>query len=114
MSAVISLDVNTLHPYATVSTVRNAPEAADSVIAMHRDDLKRLDGDHRWRMIVCREGTIWITQERDWRDYVLEPGDVFVVTRRGQVLIEALEDALVDITPSLRTAPYRGAVPVFH
>ncbi len=40
--------------------------------------------------IVCRKGTLWITQEGDSRDYVLNAGDCFFVTRPGLVLIESL------------------------
>jgi hypothetical protein len=103
-----------LHPGAATPIVRNVQESDYEMIHMREHNLERLDGDHRWRMIICREGTVWITQERDWRDYVLTPGDAFIVTQRGQVLIEALQDARVEVTPSLRTAPYAGALPVFH
>ena len=65
----------------------------------------RTNGDSRWRAIFCRRGEVWITQERDFQDYVLKAGEVFIVTQRGSVVVEALEDAAIQITPSLRTAP---------
>jgi hypothetical protein len=94
-------------------SVRNVPTTAATIIDMESKEMQHLKGDHRWRMIICREGTVWITQEHDVRDYVLTPGDVFLVTQSGRVLIEALEKARVELTPTLKTAPYVGDVPVF-
>lgn len=63
-------------------------------------------GDQRWRAIICRRGVIWITQERDGVDYVLQAGEIFVVTLRGLVLVQALEPASVTVTPSIRATPH--------
>ena len=38
-----------------------------------------------------------ITQEGDYKDYVLSPGQEFVVTRRGLVLAQAIGNALVRV-----------------
>ena len=68
----------------------------------------RLEGDQRWRMILCQRGMIWVTQENDLEDYVLKPGDMFLITLRGEVVIQALTDACLEITPPLKSNPYRG------
>jgi len=68
----------------------------------------RMEGDHRWQVVACRQGEVWITQECDWRDYVLAAGEMFIVTRRGTVLVQALEDTRVHIAPMLKAAPYAG------
>ena len=44
-------------------------------------------------------GTLWITQERDPEDVVLEPGQTFVLARQGQTVISALKNARVVIVP---------------
>jgi hypothetical protein len=108
MSALASVktDVVSLHPLTTA--VRNAEGRLSEVVELGVQDLWRLDGDNRWRMIICVRGEIWVTQERDVRDYVLTAGDMLLVTQRGRVLIGALCDASVEITPSLQNAPYRG------
>lgn len=63
-------------------------------------------GDQRWRAIVCRRGAVWITQERDGADYVLQAGEIFIVTLRGRVLVQALKPASVTVTPSIRATPH--------
>ena len=70
--------------------------------------LWQMNGDRRWQALVCQRGEVWITQERDFRDYVLAAGDVFIVTQRGAVVVQALEDAVFQVTPSLQAAPYVG------
>ena len=113
MSAVSSLRLDAFYGTPGFPSVRNVPTTATTIIDMERKELQHLTGDHRWRMIICREGTVWITQEHDVRDYVLTSGDVFLITQPGRVLIEALEEACVELTPTLKTAPYVGDVPVF-
>ncbi|MEJ2262086.1 MAG: DUF2917 domain-containing protein [Anaerolineales bacterium] len=68
----------------------------------------RVDGDNRWRLIICHQGEIWITQAWDLRDYVLKEGDMFLVTLPGTVVVQALKEAEVEISASLKTKPYRG------
>jgi hypothetical protein len=65
-------------------------------------------GDQRWRAIICRRGVVWITQERDAVDYVLQEGEIFIVTLPGLVLVQALEPASVTVTPSIRATPHAG------
>jgi hypothetical protein len=72
-------------------------------------------GDKRGRAIVCRRGVVWITQERDVVDYVLQEGEIFVVTLPGLVLVQALEPASVTvITPSIAARPYAGDYRAFR
>jgi hypothetical protein len=52
-----------------------------------------IDGDRRGDMIRCLNGTLWITQEGDMRDYILESGQDFWVTKAGTVILQALENS---------------------
>jgi hypothetical protein len=70
-------------------------------------------GDNRWRFITCQRGEVWITQEGDPWDYVLKEGDMFLITLPGLVLVQALEAASVELSPSLKNPPYRGGQIVF-
>ena len=40
-------------------------------------------------------GRLWVTQERDRRDYVLEAGDAWTIERPGLTVAEAQSDAAV-------------------
>ena len=45
------------------------------------------------RRVECLTGTLWVTQDGDSRDIVLEPGDSFTFDHRGDALISALDDS---------------------
>jgi hypothetical protein len=114
MSAISSVktEVFGLHPMA--AAIRNADGGLSEVVELSARDLWRLDEDNRWRMVICVRGEVWVTQERDMRDYILTAGQMFIVTQSGSVLIGALGDASVEVTPYLRSAPYRGGYEVFQ
>lgn len=59
----------------------------------------------------CVRGEALVTQRCDLRDYVLEPRDILVVTRRGDIPVEALFGASISVTLSLKGAPYKGPFP---
>jgi len=106
--SAVSKDRPNLEPFNTaISNVEGRVNELQ-IVELDAQDVWRLTGDNRWRAIVCTRGEIWITQERDIEDYVLTAGDIFLVTQPGKVLIGALCAASVEISPSLRKAPYRG------
>lgn len=55
--------------------------------------------DRAGERIECCEGTLWVTQERDPRDIVLEAGEAFTLDRRGTAIVHALADARLSIRP---------------
>jgi hypothetical protein len=59
-------------------------------VSLHKASLWRADGDLRGEKITCTAGQIWVTQENDLNDYVLNPGEIFWVTRSGTLLVQAL------------------------
>jgi hypothetical protein len=79
-------------------------QAPESDIELNARGIQRLAGDNRWRAIVCQHGRVWITQKHDLKDYVLSAGEVFLITNPGTVIVQALEAARVEITPSLAGA----------
>jgi hypothetical protein len=93
--------------------LKNKDKAGNWREALAQLDLRphqvwRANGDNRWRLIICRRGVVWITQKGDLQDYVLKEGDMFLITLRGEILIQALEGARIEVTPSLKATPYRG------
>jgi hypothetical protein len=67
-----------------------------------------LKGKHRQQTLFCLQGSVWITQECDIRDYVLEEGDAFLVTLPGLVLVRALTPARLGYAESMMPEPFRG------
>ena len=49
--------------------------------------------DRLGERIDCLGGRLWITQDGDQRDVVLEPGESFELDRPGLALVSALSDA---------------------
>ena len=43
--------------------------------------------------VECVSGSLWVTQDGDPRDIVLEPGESFAFDQRGDALISALDDS---------------------
>lgn len=123
MSTVSSVPMDRMDKMGTIEAidktaiasvaVREALHNAGTWSAVQQQELGagrifRLDGDQRWRVVRCQEGVIWITQERDLQDYVLSAGEMFIITHPGRVVVQALEDATIEITAPLKTAPYAG------
>jgi Protein of unknown function (DUF2917) len=43
--------------------------------------------------VVCRKGSIWITQDGDVRDVVLREGESFTLDRAGPAIVQSFEPA---------------------
>ena len=54
-----------------------------------------IEGDRRGDVIRCSRGTLWITQQGDRKDYVIEAGQDFWVTQQGTVVVQALNDSVI-------------------
>jgi len=52
--------------------------------------------------VLCLRGQVWITQENELRDIVLEPGDGFTLDRGGLALASALRASSVRLEQPLR------------
>lgn len=47
--------------------------------------------------VLCLEGTVWITQENDPADVVLEPGESLELTRKGSAVVQAMADSRIAV-----------------
>jgi hypothetical protein len=52
-----------------------------------------IEGNRRGDMISCLSGSLWVTQEGDLKDYVIEAGKNFWVTKPGTVVVQALANS---------------------
>jgi Protein of unknown function (DUF2917) len=71
-------------------------------------DLRDRKGDR----VECLDGSVWITQDGDPRDVVLDAGESFTLDRPGTALVYALADARVVVQrpagPALRARAEPG------
>lgn len=88
--------------------LRNVETSGQAARKLRRREVWRIGGDNRWRTITCHSGEIWITQQGDLHDYLLSAGDIFLVTLPGLVLVEAREEASVEVGTPMKHVPYRG------
>ena len=56
--------------------------------------------DAKGLQIRCMAGGLWITQDRDPRDIVLEAGESFTLDRRGPAIVWALAPSSVEMLPA--------------
>lgn len=89
--------------YQTAEKIRS-----DSSFYLLQGEIQRLTGDHRWKLIYCQEGSLWITQENDLDDYVLQEEEGFLISQRGRVIIQARKNSRYGISPPLTRNPYKG------
>jgi hypothetical protein len=54
------------------------------------------------QLIVCTEGTLWVTVDGEAEDHVLEPGDSFFATSNSPVIVAALSLARMTVHPAAR------------
>ncbi len=76
------------------------------------------------RCLAVFRGAVWLTQENDPRDIVLQSGDSFTFDRQGVALVHALEATslvVLDAAPAARQVRYevawlraRSSMPVYR
>ena len=62
-------------------------------ITLDKYKIWSLEGYRRGDVISCKNGVLWITQEGDLKDYIIEAGRDFWVTKPGGMVVQALVDA---------------------
>jgi hypothetical protein len=97
-----------IRKYRPERAVMEQSRISEGDIALAQGSLWRPAGDNCWRAILCQEGAIWITQEGDPRDHVISAGEMFLISQRGEMVVQALVDARMQLTPSLASAPFSG------
>jgi hypothetical protein len=74
-----------------LNTKKNVRTLTEITLAKHK--MWSIEGDRRGDVISCMSGILWITQEGDLKDYIVEAGRNFWVTKPGTVIVQALDDS---------------------
>jgi hypothetical protein len=72
-----------------LNTKQNVHTLTDITLAKYKT--WSIEGNRRGDVISCNSGTLWVTQEGDFKDYIIEAGRNFWVTRPGTVVVQALD-----------------------
>ncbi len=75
-------------------------------------DVESLLGMRPGDAILCTCGILWVTQAGDPDDYMLRRGDVFVASRQGVVLVQALAKATYRLASHTRLFDWRKTWPI--
>ena len=73
----------------------------ETEVQMPRNSFLRVEGDSQGIKILCRSGSCWITQERDLKDYLLGDKGDFTINRDGLVVVQALTDTDIVVSPEI-------------
>jgi quercetin dioxygenase-like cupin family protein len=70
-------------------------------LAMATGEVHAIDAGHRRRDVIrCLAGRLWLTQEDDLQDHLLQAGDVFFAAHAGRIIVSALENSRVEVASS--------------
>ena len=86
---------------ASRSGLRASLDIADAILSLSERQLIRIRRGRGWSL-HCWDGTIWLTQDDDRRDIVLQPGQSFTIEREGVILAFAVTDSQLLARPPER------------
>ena len=75
-------------------------------LRMEASSLTRIEGDNRGSVIVCLNGSCWITQEGDLEDHFIDSAECFTIDQRGLVIVQALQETEIFLTPVARVCSW--------
>ena len=77
----------------------SSSDIASAVKDLKKGSVLRVEGNRSGQSICCLNGTVWITQQGDYVDRVLNIGERYLTNLPSYVLIGALNDARIKICP---------------
>jgi hypothetical protein len=66
-------------------------------VCLSRDELFTMSGDRRGTQLKNVDGVVWVTQSGDPEDHCLQPGETFVISHKGKVVVTGLPSATVRV-----------------
>ena len=66
-------------------------------LLLHPRQVLNLDETQHRMAIECKSGVIWVTHSGESQDYMLRAGRRYISKTKGQIVIEAIDEACLDI-----------------
>jgi hypothetical protein len=83
------MNISIVNPTGELAAKKNAAARSTVLeIQLRKNELYALSRNQIRRQVRAVEGNLWISQEGDPQDYLLEAGDTFNIVHRGMVVIE--------------------------
>ncbi len=67
-------------------------------LQLHRRALQHIRNVVPGMTVTCEKGLVFLTEPDDLRDYTLKPGHHIVIKKRGDILVEAIDEAEISIS----------------
>lgn len=84
----------------------STPHIPSQLVGLSRHEVRAFAG-HPGLSIASHRGRIWITQDGDPRDVVIDAGESHALDRDGPVYLQALDAAWVTMPATLEAPPTR-------
>lgn len=105
----VQIEVNRFPRVAPKGFALLNSQETETIDELGRGRSKNLGWTSRGKMISCLEGSLWVTQEQDLEDYILGPGESFMITVPGRVIVQALENSVFTVSHSPRKTKFSGS-----
>ncbi len=66
-------------------------------LLLHPRQVLNLDETQHQMAIECKSGVLWVTHSGESQDYMLRAGRRYISKTKGQIVIEAIDEACLDI-----------------
>lgn len=78
--------------------IRHSNQNNNISLTLQPHQVRKLVGVIPGTIISCDKGIIWLTESDDHQDYALRPGRRVVIRKKGEVLIEAVNESDLHIS----------------
>jgi len=78
--------------------IRRSNQNKNVSLNLQPHQVQKLVGVIPGTIISCDKGIIWLTESDDRQDYALRPGHHVVIRKKGEVLIEAVNESDLHIS----------------
>lgn len=99
---IVEVSMNVRVLYNHINPLRSHNHRPQSERCLGDHEIEPLFSVHLGDIILCTHGVLWVTQEGDPQDYMLQKGETYVADRPGLLLIQSFDDsAFFSFTHSL-------------